>query len=190
MSDAPPPAATVLFARGVIAILNAWPVLRLAVEQAWGGAESAAKRRWLAGEIVDAFESASAAHSPDAPYVEEMLLQVLQDEFEVVVDDDSSADVAKQIVQLWAGGDVQQSAVDALEAAEQRARGKRVVAQQGVGNSDDEWDDTDDESGDEDGDDQDEAPQLVDRSTERQREEPEVDDEGFTVVKRGNRSAR
>ncbi|KZV87863.1 hypothetical protein EXIGLDRAFT_723278 [Exidia glandulosa HHB12029] len=191
MAEPAPAPAIVLFARGVIAILNTWPVLRLAVEQAWGGPESSEKRRWLAGTVVDAFESTSAANAPDAIYVEEMLLQVLQDEFEVNVDDDSGADVAKQIVQLWASGNVQEAAVDALEATERRARGKKIVAQQAAGASDEEWDDTDDESGDEDDDgmDQDAAPQLVDRSAARH-EEPEVDEEGFTVVKKGNRSAR
>lgn len=192
MTEAAPASTLVLFARGVISILNTWPVLRLAVEQSWGGPESREKRRWLAGALVDAFESAAAASAPDVPYVEEMLLQVLQDEFEVNLEDDSAADVAKQIVQLWAGGDVQQAAVDAVEATERRARGKKIVAEQAPGHSDDEWDDTDEESGD-DGDeaaDQDGVPKLVDGSAARQREEPEVDEEGFTVVKRGARTAR
>lgn len=193
LSSSAPAPTLVIFARGVIAILNTWAVLRLAVEQSWGGPDSTEKQRWLAGAVVDAFESAATANTPDVPYVEEMLLQVMQDEFEVNVEDDSAADVARQIVQLWAtAGDAQQAAVEALEVRERRARSKKVVAEHAPGASDEEWDETDDdESGaDDDVVDQDGVPQLIDRSTARQHEEPEVDEEGFTVVKKGNRSAR
>ncbi|KAH7101184.1 Pre-rRNA-processing protein TSR2-domain-containing protein [Auriculariales sp. MPI-PUGE-AT-0066] len=186
-STAPEP-TLVLFARGVIAILSAWPVMRLAVEESWGGPDSAAKRRWLAGAVVDEFQSPSDGQMPDAPYIEEMLLQVMQDEFEVDLDDDSGADVAKQITQLWSSGDVQKSTVEALEAAEQKAKSKRIVAQRAPGEDDDSSDEDDDADGD-DAMDNDEAPQLV-ASTSTQREEPEVDDDGFTVVKKSNRTAR
>ena len=77
-SDAPaaaPAPASVLFARGVIARLALWPALRIAVEQGWGGPESAEKRTWIASVIVDSFEEEDP--KPDVPYVEEMLLQVL-----------------------------------------------------------------------------------------------------------------
>ena len=185
-SDAPTP-SIVLFARGVIAILNTWPVLRLAVEEGWGGPESAQKRRWLAGAVVDEFQTPSGGQIPDAPYVEEMLLQVMQDEFEIDLDDDSGAEISQQIVRLWANGDVQREAVEALEVAEQRGKGRKIVAQRAPND-----DDSDSESGEDDEDeevDDEEAPQLV-ASSSRHREEPEVDEEGFTMVKKGGRGAR
>ncbi len=80
----------ILFARGVIATLELWPALRLAVDESWGGPDSREKRRWLAGEVVDMFEQSipspsrknSKIETPDAVYVEEMLLQVMSDEYE------------------------------------------------------------------------------------------------------------
>ncbi len=66
----PPDPALILFARGVIARLEVWPALRVAVEQGWGGPSSREKRRWLASEIVDAFDAdgagASTTSSADA----------------------------------------------------------------------------------------------------------------------------
>jgi pre-rRNA-processing protein TSR2 len=73
------PQATLIFARGVIARLALWPVLRAAVDNAWGGTSSAQKRTWLASEIVDAFESSlssKSAEEPDEDYVTIMILQV------------------------------------------------------------------------------------------------------------------
>lgn len=53
----PPDPALILFARGVIARLEVWPALRVAVEQGWGGPSSREKRRWLASEIVHPFDA-------------------------------------------------------------------------------------------------------------------------------------
>jgi pre-rRNA-processing protein TSR2 len=41
----------------VIARLEVWPALRVAVEQGWGGPSSREKRRWLASEIVHPFDA-------------------------------------------------------------------------------------------------------------------------------------
>ena len=93
----------VSFARGTIATLSLWTTLRLAVEEGWGGPESPQKRTWLASAIVDAFEEAFNKNEPvpDTIYVEEMLLQVLSDEFDVVLEDGTAEPVAAGIVQLW-----------------------------------------------------------------------------------------
>ncbi|KAF5374220.1 hypothetical protein D9758_004665 [Tetrapyrgos nigripes] len=88
----------ILFARGVIARLAIWPVFRVAVQENWGGAGAAEKRTWLAGIIVDTFEQRS---SPDGRYVEEMLLQVMQDEYDTNIEDGSAELVAVDIVKLW-----------------------------------------------------------------------------------------
>ena len=61
------PASLVAFARGVIARLAVWPVLRLAVQENWGGPKAEDKRTWLAPEIVDAFETQDPL--PDDQYV-------------------------------------------------------------------------------------------------------------------------
>src|SRR5258708_31815510 len=93
-----PPASLVLFARGVIARLETWSILRVAVQEGWGGPKSADKRTWLASEIVDAFEQ--QVPPPDDQYVEEFLLQVMADEFDCIVEDGSGEAVGKDIVQI------------------------------------------------------------------------------------------
>jgi len=165
----------ILFARGVIAILSAWPVLRLAVDQNWGGPESAAKRTYLASEIVDAFESRQL----DQDDVEDLILQSLAEEFELVVEDGSSEKVASDVVKLW--GEVSEGKSDmvlGLEAIADKFKGKKVIAEVEEGNGDSDWED--DESGEEDG--GDDAPQLLVPQSLPSRPEPVVDEEGFTLV--------
>ncbi|KAH8106328.1 Pre-rRNA-processing protein TSR2-domain-containing protein [Cristinia sonorae] len=178
---APPPSTSVLFARGVIACLAIWPALRVAVDQNWGGPSSASKRTWLASVIVDAFEEQTDP-SPDVPYVELILLQVMEDEFDTMLEDGSAEDVARNIVELWRasqGGDVQ--AVLTLEERAERLKGKNVQIEERAGDNSD-WEDESDEDGS--GEDEDEeAPTLIDTSTKPSRQEPEVDEDGFTMVK-------
>ena len=180
-APAPPPPTSVLFARGVIARLAYWPALRIAVDQGWGGPDSAAKRTWLASVLVDDFEAAPPASPPDAEYVEERLLQVMADEFEADLEDGSAEAVARDIVRLWgeacAGGT---TFLGEVEERADRMKGKKVEVEEVSGDNSD-WED---ESGDEDEDEADEAPRLMERQP-REKEEPEVDEDGFTTVKGG-----
>src|ERR1700734_1507818 len=168
---------SILFARGVIARLAYWPALRIAVDHAWGGPESAEKRTWFASVIVDAFEEQDPA--PDDQYVEEMLLQVMEDEFTANLEDGSAEGVAEDIVRLWenihAG---KQDLVTRYEQQAERWKGKKPEVQEEVG-SGSEFED--DEDGEEDGE-SDEAPQLLDRREKPAKEEPLVDEDGFTLV--------
>ncbi|RDX43046.1 hypothetical protein OH76DRAFT_1447465 [Lentinus brumalis] len=178
-----PPQTSILFARGVIARLASWPALRIAVDQLWGGPDSAAKRTWLAGVLVDDFEGAA----PDEDYVEDRLLQVMADEFDTVLEDGSAEGVAKDLVRLWA--EVAQGRDALVREFEERAdklKGKTVQAEEGAGDASD-WEDESGEEG-EDGDGAEgEAPRLLERP---QKEEPEVDEDGFTTVKGKGKSHR
>ncbi|KAH9936897.1 Pre-rRNA-processing protein TSR2-domain-containing protein [Epithele typhae] len=109
----PPPATSVLFARGVIARLAYWPALRIAVDQGWGGAESAQKQTWVASVLVDDFEEQDP--TPDLNFVEDRLLQVMVDEFDADLEDGSAEAVAKDIVSLWE--EVKGKKVEVEEAA-------------------------------------------------------------------------
>lgn len=167
--------STVAFARGVIARLAVWPALRIAVENNWGGPDSAEKRTWVATVIVDAFEEQNP--KPDMEYIEETLSQIMGDEFETVLEDDSAAQVAKDVVKLW--NDTQSGSTDFVKRLEDQAdalKGKRVVAQQGVStDNEEEWEsDSEDEE-------QQEAPMLVDRAPPL----PQIDEDGFTTVVKG-----
>jgi pre-rRNA-processing protein TSR2 len=214
----PPPDPTlVLFARGVIARLEVWPALRVAVERGWGGPSSREKRRWLASEIVDAFDSSADADAdadadahtharayakdsekrkdnakPDAEYVALMLAQVLEDEFDASFEDGSVEGVAADVVGLWGAGE---DVVGEWERRAEGVRGKQVEVrvQEAVGDEDeDEWED--EESGEEDEEDADAdvAPQLMqavagDEVQRLAKPNPIIDEDGFTLVQKGRR---
>lgn len=176
-STEPAPApASVLFARGVIARLALWPALRIAVDQGWGGPEGAAKRTWMASVLVDAFEEEDPR--PDATYVEEMLLQIMADEFETELEDGSAEGVARDVVRMWA--DAEAGALDFIRSFETQAdkiKGKKIEVEEAAGEESD-WED---DSGEED-DGEDDAPMLIDAQP-KPKPEPEVDEDGFTTVK-------
>jgi len=179
----PPDPPLILFARGVIARLELWPALRVAVEQGWGGPSSREKRRWLASEIVDAFDSAgrsSTSTPPDAEYVALMLAQALEDEFDALFEDGSVEGVAADVVALWGAGE---DVVREWERKVEGARGKKVDVHEVV-DDEDEWEDEESEE------DEDEAPQLMPAAAEVQRREkptPVTDEDGFTLVQKGRR---
>ncbi len=185
----PPNPALVLFARGVIARLELWPALRIAVEQGWGGPESRAKRRWLASVLVDAFDEPQQP-SPDAEYVALMLAQVLEDEFDASIEDGSVEAIAADVVALWGAGE---EAVGEWERKAEGARAKRVDVREEVvdGDGDDDGDDDDEWEDEEEDEDGDEAPQLSRAAGDSQQRpskpEPVVDDDGFTLVQKGRR---
>jgi pre-rRNA-processing protein TSR2 len=162
--------------------------LRIAVDQGWGGPESAAKRTWFASVIVDAFEEQDP--SPDDQYVEDMLLQVMEDEFTANLEDGSAESVAKDIIRLWE--DVLAGKQDFVLRYEQQAeklKGKAVQVQEEVGSGSD-WDDDDDDDDDEEDEDSDSAPQLTDPGERRTKNEPEVDEDGFTLVQAKGKGRR
>jgi len=174
-----PSLPSINFARGVISRLEYWPALRIAVDQGWGGPESGEKRTWIASIIVDAFEQQDL--SPDDQYIEEMLLQVMEDEFMANLEDGSAEGVAKDIVRLWE--DVQAGKQDLMVRFEQQAeklKGKKPEVEEVCSGSD--WED------DEDGEDESEedTPELLDREKSF-RAPPQVDEDGFTLVQGKNR---
>lgn len=208
--EQPVPSQTmVLFARGVWSLLHLWPALRLAVANEWGGSESREKRTWFISMIVDEFEEKSAKSSsssaPSAPgsmpstsepvtipppfgldldSVADLLFDILLEEFEIEVEDGSPVEIAKQIIKLWS--DAKQgieTEILRLEEEEAKTSKKKIVATQGADQSEvsdaEDWsEDDDDEDIVMDGE---TAPQLVERQKEK--EEPEIDEDGFTMVK-------
>lgn len=174
--------------------LHLWSSLSLAVENNWGGPDSADKRDWFAGVIVDLFPayvdaapSTANATDPTVPEliedVETTLLQVMVDEFDVAIEDDSAYELARQLVNVYtqcAQGDFSEAS-----ALDERFRNKKSgAAGAGFKKVDDQDQDTDwesDEDGEDDSDDEmDEAPALV--HAPREKAEPQVDEDGFTTV--------
>jgi pre-rRNA-processing protein TSR2 len=179
-----PSPGSILFARGVLARLRTWPALSLAIAQSWGGPESSAKFPWLAGVLVDAFEDPPAEGVPDAEYIEAMLLQIMEDEFDCTLEDESAWDVARDVVKIWdalsRNLDDGKKAVEDLEAKAEKLKGKKIEARrEGPESDEEEWSDDGDEEMD-----ADDAPQLlvVEHPPENQRPDPIVDEDGFTLV--------
>lgn len=111
-----------LFASGVLAVLDLWPALNIAVSEQWGGPDSAEKKTWMGSVIVDEFESRasflpnSASSSStgarvdpktatDPPLDEDdlgdLLNQIMSDEFDANIEDGSIELVTSDIVRLW-----------------------------------------------------------------------------------------
>ena len=167
--------------------LHAWPALTLSIQNSWGGPTSNDKRDWFAGAISDLLSSNQVSSVDD---LEEVLLQVMLDEFEVVVDDDSPMEVAMKI---WKGrekvlkGEFEE--VDALWNSwmEKQTKGgpEKLNIQRGEDKegADTDWDDDDEEEWDGFEDEEMvEAPMLVENKPRREKMEPEIDEEGFTKI--------
>ena len=174
------------FELGVAVSLFNWPALTLAVQNQWGGADSEGKREWFAGAVSDLFVTRPDTDLED---VETVLLQVMLDEFEINVDDDTALDVAKQIMRLRQAtlkGDF--SEVDALYNAWSAKKDKDrndVSIFRRLDRGDD-ADDTDWDSDDDDEEDEDEDVEMNDivppSRPKAEKAVPEVDEDGFTKV--------
>ncbi|KAL5000387.1 Pre-rRNA-processing protein TSR2-domain-containing protein [Aspergillus recurvatus] len=163
---------------GITLAINAWPALTLAVTSNWGGPTSADKRDWLCGAISDMIADRPET---DAEDLEDVLIQVMNDEFDVVVDDESAGEVADRIMEIRKM--VEKGEFDGIkqmwEEWERKAAKKGDVVA-GFRRGEDQEGETDDEEDGEEDEEMGEAPALV--SAPRERVEPEVDEDGFTKV--------
>ncbi len=168
-------------------MLSTWSALTLAVQNSWGGPDSSEKRDWFAGAISDLISTTPDA---DVEYLEEFMLQIMNDEFDVNIEDGSGEEVAAKIIgvrKLTLQGDF--AMVDEMYSKWQERHSNGGVGGkinfQHVTRGDDE-DDTDwgsDDIEEEDGDDDiemGEAPALV--KAPKEKVQPKVDEEGFTEV--------
>lgn len=164
-------------------VLNNWPALTLAVQSNWGGPTSSDKRDWLCGAISDMLNDRPET---DAEDLEDVLIQVMNDEFEVMVDDESAGNVAAEIMEFkaqTARGEFE--AIQQLWETWQRKGQEKASAASMFKKVDvrDEDQETDEEDEDEEEDvEMGEAPTLV--RAPREKVEPEVDEDGFTMVKK------
>ncbi|MCJ1229696.1 hypothetical protein MMC12_006365 [Toensbergia leucococca] len=163
--------------------LSTWSALTLAVQNSWGGPQSSEKRDWFAGAIS---ELIIATPDADVEYVEEFILQIMNDEFDVNLQDGSAEEIAAKIVglrKLTLRGDF--GMVDEMYSrwVERQKRGGDAVrfqhVERGEDDDDTDWDSDDLEDGEED-EKMEEAPPLV--KVRKAKVRPEVDEDGFTKV--------
>ncbi|PTD04478.1 hypothetical protein HYE67_000832 [Fusarium culmorum] len=181
------------FEQAVAYALHLWPALTLSVQNNWGGPDSADKRDWFAGAVVELFpeytdtppKNGSGPEDPDLEEVETVLLQVMVDEFEVNVDDDSGTEVASNILRARASCTL--GTYDEVKTLRARWLNRKGTKVEGVfkrvedDDQDTDWSDEDDEDDDGGADvEMDEAPALV--AAPKEKPQPQVDEDGFTVV--------
>ncbi|OGM50490.1 pre-rRNA processing protein [Aspergillus bombycis] len=166
---------------GITLAIHNWPALTLAVQSNWGGPTSSDKRDWLCGAISDMLNDRPET---DAEDLEDVLIQVMNDEFDVVIDDESAVPVAAEIMEvreLVAKGDIdpiKQMWENYQTKSQQKA--SNVAAAFKRGEDEDQDSEDDDEEDEEDDVDMGEAPALV--RAPKEKVQPEVDEDGFTKV--------
>jgi pre-rRNA-processing protein TSR2 len=124
----------------------------------------------------------------DAEDLEEVLIQVMNDEFDVVIDDESAAATAVQIMNLRAqvargdNTEVQRMWAEYREKEERKDHSSAAMFRRVEAREEDQETDEEEEDESEEDVEMDEAPGLVRTQQPREKVEPEVDEDGFTKV--------
>ncbi|VEU20196.1 DEKNAAC101031 [Brettanomyces naardenensis] len=169
------------FELGVSMLIYKWDTLTTAVDNNWGGPQSAEKRDWLTGVVVDSFKENTEI---DIIYIHELLFNAMEDEFGVIVEDESTVVIGQKVVEIYK---------ECLEGKFDRVRAmyehwkqrqgkevKKVVTVEEDQLNPDVSDDDDDDD-----DDEEDIPELVEKmDVDEEERAPEVDEDGFTVVHR------
>ncbi|SSD59150.1 related to Pre-rRNA-processing protein TSR2 [Saccharomycodes ludwigii] len=178
------------FELGVSMMIYKWDALDVAVENQWGGVDSAEKRDWITSIIVDLFKDNKIV---DVQLIEETLFYAMVDEFETQIEDDSALPISMGIIGIWrqcAAHDY--SIVEQLylqwknkqENRQQNINSRRVQVGNDPLNPDVSDEEEEEEQNDYDDMDIDEPPSLVQPKPDM----PIVDDDGFELVqKKGKR---
>lgn len=160
-------------------ILSNWEALAAAVQNGWGGPDSEDKRDWFAGAISELFTSNPSTDGED---VEDVLLQVMADEFDVGLEDGSEVMVAATIMKVKEEIESSDFAtVNQMWEAFKNKKTPKVKAVR-VGPTSDSEDSVDEESDDEDRCLDAEMTDAPEPRKPKEKPIPEVDDEGFTKV--------
>ncbi len=133
--------ATAEFQAGVTAALRAWSALRTAVQTGWGGVESKEKAEFLRSYIFEAFDYGLPKAKLDIDDLEDHLAIYMEEEFSVVLEDESERQVAQLIWQIYQScgrGDFNLSRQTVANAANAVASNQEVSVQCDSDDSDDE----------------------------------------------------
>jgi pre-rRNA-processing protein TSR2 len=196
------------FCEGLAGILNRWTALQLAITNEWGGAESVQKGAQMLEELEHWFLRRRAGKY--AEDLEELLVEILGDDFCVQCEDGSPREVAKIACEMYeqvAQGnyalakDICSKPLprEHLERCQREEEDRRWTAgaaiSRGGGGDDSGGDDSDVDAMDADdlaagldGFSMKHDPEVDDMSTGGRRGQPEPDEDGWcTVPKRGGR---
>lgn len=168
------------FELGVSMAIHNWHTLTTAVDNNWGGPQSAEKRDWISGVVVDEFEHNKEI---DIIYIHELLSGIMEDEFDSIVEDGSTVTVATNIINCYK--QCQEGIFDNIKAVYNKWLVKQQNGQKVMVNIiDDPLNPAISDDEGEDGDDDDDAMDTEHEFAQprKERQEPIIDDDGFTVV--------
>ncbi|XP_060109101.1 pre-rRNA-processing protein TSR2 homolog [Heteronotia binoei] len=137
-----------LFSQGVKAVLGSWPVLQIAVENGFGGAYSQEKADWMVGAVEQFFQS-NADLDPEE--VDDFLAEVMNNEFDTVIEDGSLSQVSRQLCLFFSqcqqgNGAAVQEAIARLAQKQQEARAVAAKAVAAEESSSEEEEETEEEA--------------------------------------------
>ncbi|XP_066500166.1 pre-rRNA-processing protein TSR2 homolog [Hoplias malabaricus] len=178
--------ARALFGEGVRAVLHTWPVLQIAVDNGFGGVYSQQKANWMVEAVQQYFQENRDLEQEE---VEDFLSELMNNEFDTVVDDGSLPQVAQKVCGMFL--QCQQGKLDEvrelikkLDKSSGRAKATLVKTPE-------------EEESDDDGDDDDESMECDEavagasgnRAAVQEHQHPaapatEEEDDGWTVVRR------
>ncbi|GAB5587724.1 rRNA accumulation-related protein [Umbelopsis nana] len=169
------------FTEGLNYVLCSWSALKLAVDQEWGGPDSIEKREWMAETLVDYF--GANAKKLDEFDVEDILIQIMSDEFHTDLEDGSAYAVSKHLVTMFnqcIHGDYSEVTKLREKVA---SRTQQPAGQAADNNEDSDSDDGDvgDEAEDED------AMDVEEPAAPPSPQGPIIDEDGFQLVTKGRR---
>lgn len=172
------------FELGVSMCVYKWDALEVAVQNQWGGPDSADKRDWITGIVVELFNDRVV----DMQSVEELMLNAMEDEFDVNVEDDSVLPILALIFKIYRDclqGNYQIVEQMYLAWQEKQLRRQQELHKYAVNVLEDPMNPS---SEDEEDEEISEAPQLVQEPQEFSG--PIVDEDGFELVQKKGRKGR
>ncbi|KAJ2899248.1 rRNA accumulation- protein [Coemansia aciculifera] len=91
------------FIEGVDHVLARWTALGLAVEHSWGGRRTEEKREDMVDEIVNYFDDVVKKNKAPEPLdLQEMILDIVEEDFNISLEDESEREVAAVLCKLFA----------------------------------------------------------------------------------------
>lgn len=167
------------FELGVACAIFLWDELAIAVDNGWGGPESAEKREWTVGSVLELFTSAEVALED----VEYRLLGIMQDEFDADIETGTAALVAEAVLASW--DSCEKQSYEVIESLYQRLQKRAETgAAKNIGTAEGS---SDEEGSDDEGEEMDQTGEADQKMVQEPRNEPIVDDDGFTVVQKKRR---
>ncbi|KAF9432328.1 hypothetical protein BGZ76_010958 [Entomortierella beljakovae] len=173
----------VAFKEGVTYLFHSWTALKLAVDGDWGGHDSAEKRDWFIETIVDYF--GQHGKNVDTFDLEDILLQIMNDEFSILLEDQSEQHIAKVLEQLFL--ECTHGKYDLVQTVKQDSQ--KISGAYKASRSQKADDDDDDDSSDDDGNEEDMDVDMNEEESAsssapvtKEKPAPIIDDDGFETV--------